>query len=277
MDSRRMCPHCRAFITDQDRVCPYCHEKVGERAIDRRSPADALGGLIPQERFTTSMILLLNVGLFIATVVLSMKSDNGGALMGLDSRTLYQFGAKYRASIFAGEWWRLMTAGFLHGGLIHIAMNLYVLYDLGPQVEELYGTNRYLVIYLLSSAGGFLASTYWANTLSIGASAALFGLIGAMIALGVRSQSSMAAAIRATYIRYAIGGLLFGLLPDFHIDNAAHIGGLATGFAVAYVAGTPRLVDSASEQLWRWAAWATVALTAWCFLKMYLSFSLQTQ
>src|SRR5256885_469832 len=94
MDSRRMCPHCRAFITDKDRVCPYCHEKVGERAIDRRSPADVLGGLIPQERFTTSMILLLNVGLFIATVVLSMKSDNTGALMGLDSRTLYQFGAK---------------------------------------------------------------------------------------------------------------------------------------------------------------------------------------
>jgi rhomboid protease GluP len=277
MDSRRMCPHCRAFITDKDRVCPYCHEQVGERAIDRRSPADALGGLIPHERFTTSIILLLNVGLFIATVVLSMKSDNSGALMGLDSRTLYQFGAKYRASIFAGEWWRLMTAGFLHGGLMHIAMNLYVLYDLGPQVEELYGTNRYLVIYLLSSAGGFLASTYWANTLSIGASAALFGLIGAMIALGVRSQSSMAAAIRAMYIRYAIGGLLFGFIGYFHIDNAAHIGGLATGFAVAYVAGTPRLVDSASEQLWRWAAWATIALTAWCFLKMYLSFSLQTQ
>src|ERR1700704_3036025 len=277
MDSRRMCPHCRAFITDKDRVCPYCHEQVGARAIDRRSPADALGGLIPQERFTTSMILLLNVGLFIATVVLSMKSDNTGALMGLDSRTLYQFGAKYRASILAGEWWRLMTAGFLHGGLMHIAMNMYVLYDLGPQVEELYGTHRYLVIYLLSSAGGFLASTYWSNTLSIGASAALFGLIGAMIALGVRSKTSMGAAIRGIYIRYAIGGLLFGLLPYFHIDNAAHIGGLASGFAVAYVAGTPRLVDSASEQLWRWAAWATGALTAWCFLKMYLSFSLQTQ
>ena len=273
-----MCPHCRAFITDKDRVCPYCHEQVGARAIDSRSPADVLDGLIPHGRFTTTMILLVNVGLYIATVVYSMGAGHSDAFLNLDGETLYRFGAKFRASILQlGEWWRLVTAGFLHGGLMHIAMNLYVLYDLGPQLEELYGTNRYLVIYLLSSAGGFLASTYWANTLSIGASAALFGLIGAMIALGVRSQSSMAAAIRATYIRYAIGGLLFGLLPYFHIDNAAHIGGLATGFAVAYVAGTPRLVDSASEHLWRWAAWATMALTAWCFLKMYLSFSLQTQ
>jgi len=272
-----MCPHCRAFITDKDRTCPYCHEQVGERAIDRRSPADALGGLIPHERFTTSMILLINVGFYIATVVHGMDLGNTGALMNLDSRTLYQFGAKFRASILAGEWWRLVTAGFLHGGLMHIAMNMWVFYDLGPQVEEIYGTRRYLVIYVLSSTGGFLASTYWSNSLSIGASAALFGLIGAMIALGVRSKTSMGAAIRGTYVRYAIGGLLFGLLPYFHIDNAAHIGGLATGFAVAYIAGTPRLTSSLSETAWRWAAWATVAVTAWCFLKMYLSFSLQAQ
>src|SRR5262249_36445906 len=161
---------------------------------------------------------------------------------------------------------------FLHGGLMHIAMNMWVFYDLGPQVEEIYGTHRYLVIYLLSSAGGFLASVYWSNSLSIGASAALFGLIGAMIAFGVRSKSSMGMAIRGIYVRYAIGGLLFGLLPYFHIDNAAHIGGLATGFAVAYFAGTPRLISSLSETAWRWAAWAAAAVTAWCFLKMYLSF-----
>jgi rhomboid protease GluP len=275
MDSRRMCPHCRAFITDKDRTCPYCHEQVGERAIDRRSPADVLGGLIPHERFTTSMILLVNVGFYIATMVYSMGLGNTGAFMNLDGRTLYQFGAKYRAAILAGEWWRLVTAGFLHGGLMHIAMNMWVFYDLGPQVEEIYGTRRFLVIYLLSSAGGFVASTYWSNSLSIGASAALFGLIGAMIALGVRSKTSMGMAIRGMYIRYAIGGLLFGLLPYFHIDNAAHIGGLATGFAVAYVAGTPRLTATLSETAWRWVAWVTVAVTAWCFLKMYLSFSLQ--
>ena len=270
-----MCPHCRAFITEKDRTCPYCHEQVGERAIDRRSPADVLGGLIPHERFTTSMILLINVGFYIATVVHSMGLGNTGAFMNLDGRTLYQFGAKYRASILAGEWWRLVTAGFLHGGLMHIAMNMWVFYDLGPQVEEIYGTHRYLVIYLLSSTGGFAASAYWSNSLSIGASAALFGLIGAMIALGVRTQTSMGSAIRGQYIRWAVYILLFGLLPYFHVDNAAHIGGLATGFGIAYVAGTPRVITTPGEQAWRWAAWASVALTVYAFVKMYLSFSSQ--
>jgi rhomboid protease GluP len=268
-----MCPHCRAFITDRDRVCPYCHEQVGARAIESRSPSDLIGGLVPHSGFATSMILLVNIGLYIATVVYSMGQGNSGAFMNLDGKTLYEFGAKFSASIAGGEWWRLVTAGFLHGGLMHIAMNLWVLYDLGPQVEEIYGTERYLSIYLISSAGGFLASTYWSNSLSIGASAALFGLIGAMIAIGVRSQTSMGAAIRGIYIRYAIGGLLFGLLPYFHIDNAAHVGGLAAGFATAYVAGTPRLLNTPGQQAWRAASWLVVGVSVFCFVKMYLAFS----
>src|SRR3989442_11178071 len=257
MDSRRMCPHCRAFITNKDRVCPYCHEEVGARPIDRRSPGDILGGLIPHARFTTSMMLLINVGLFLATVVFSMRLGNKEAFMNLDGLTLDLFGAKLSRNILLGnQWWRLVTAGFLHGGLIHIGMNMYVLYDLGKQVEEIYGTSRYVVFYFLSTVGGFLASTYWSAAESVGASAGLFGLIGVMIALGVRSQTSMGAAIRGMYIRWAIYGLLFGVLPYFHIDNAAHIGGLAAGFVTAYFAGTPRLASSAGEQAWRWAAWA---------------------
>ena len=273
-----MCPHCRAFITDKDRVCPYCHEQVGARAIDSRSPADILGGLIPHGRFTTMMILLINVGLYVVTVVYSMGAGNEGAFMNLDGQTLYRFGAKFRGSILQqGEWWRLITAGFLHGGLMHIGMNMWVLYDLGATVEEIYGANRYITFYLLSTAGGFLASTFFSDSLSIGASAGLFGLIGVMIALGVRSQTATGAAIRGMYIRWAIMGLLFGLLPFFRVDNAAHLGGLATGFATAYFAGTPRISSSTGEQGWRLTAWACIAVTAYCFLKMYLSFSLPIQ
>src|ERR1700688_1011462 len=117
MDTRRMCPHCRAFITDKDRVCPYCNEQVGPRAIDARSPADVLGGLIPHERFTTAIFLLINFGLFVAMVVYSMGLGNSGALMGFDLRTLHEFGDKETPYILEGEWWRLVTAGFLHGGL----------------------------------------------------------------------------------------------------------------------------------------------------------------
>ncbi len=165
--------------------------------------------------------------------------------------------------------------GIPHGGLIHIAMNGYVMIDLGAQVEEVYGTNRFVVIYLLSSAGGFLLSTYWSSAPSVGASAALFGLIGAMIAVGVRCRTAMGAAIRGMYIRWAIYGLLFGLLPYFRIDNAAHLGGLSSGFVIAYLTGTPKLTDTRGEQAWRLAAWLAVAGTAFCFLKMYLAFSIQ--
>jgi rhomboid protease GluP len=277
MENRRMCPHCRAFITTRDRVCPYCNESVGERAIDRRSPADLLGGLIPHARFTTTMFLLVNFGLYVAMVIYSMGLGNTGAFMDLDLRTLYQFGAKFPLSIRQGEWWRLVTAGFLHGGLMHIAMNSWVLYDLGAQVEEIYGTSRFIVFYILSSVGGFVVSTYWSAAPSVGASAALFGLIGAMIAVGVRSKTSMGAAIRGMYIRWAIYGLLFGLLPYFRVDNAAHIGGLVTGFVLAYVAGTPRISSAPGEQAWRFAAWACIATTAYSFLKMFLAFSIQSQ
>jgi membrane associated rhomboid family serine protease len=274
METRRMCPHCRAFITNMDRVCPYCHEAVGPRAIDLRNPRDFLGGLIPHAKATTTIFLMINVLLYLATVVYGMNAGNSSAFMNLDLLTLYRFGAKFRQNILEGQWWRIVTAGFLHGGLMHIAMNMWVLMDLGAQVEEVYGTSRYVVIYLCSSVGGFLLSTYWSDAPSVGASAALFGLIGAMIALGVRSRTSMGAAIRGMYIRWAIYGLLFGLLKFFHIDNAAHIGGLTTGFALAYLAGTPRIQSAPREQAWRFAAWACVAVTAYCFLKMYLSFSL---
>jgi len=270
-----MCPHCRAFITTKDRVCPYCHEEVGSRAVDRNAPVSVMGGMIPHARFATSMFLLINFGLYAATVVYSMGSGNSNAFLSLDMQTLFQFGGKYRESILRGDWWRLVTAGFLHGGLIHIAMNCWALFDLGAQVDEIYGTNRFIVFYILSSIGGFIASMYWSDSLSVGASAALFGLIGAMIALGVNNRTSVGAAVRGMYIRWAIYGLLFGLLPQFHIDNAAHIGGLVTGFVVAYFAGTPRISTSTSEQAWRLGAWSCALLTAYCFLKMYLSFSSQ--
>ena len=137
-----MCSHCRAFITTDDKVCPYCDTPVGPRAIDVRSPGEVLGGLVPNTHFTTALILLLNAGLYIATAVYASSGGGGGGFMDLDVKTLFLFGSKYTPAIIHGQWWRLITAGFLHGGLMHIAMNSWVLYDLGAQVEEAYGTAR---------------------------------------------------------------------------------------------------------------------------------------
>ena len=174
--------------------------------------------------------------------------------MDIDVRTLVEFGAKYTPLIAMGQWWRLVTAGFLHGGLFHILMNAWVLFDLGAQVEEVYGASRMWVIYLVSSVFGFYISAVWNPAApSVGASAALFGLIGAMIALGVRHRTGMGAAIRGMYIRWAVYGLLFSLFPG--IDMAAHVGGLVAGFVIAYAAGLPRYEGSWTERGWRIAAW----------------------
>jgi rhomboid protease GluP len=276
MDPRRMCPHCRAFITVKDRVCPYCNEAVAPRRVSRDDSSQLIGGFIPHFRFNTTIILLLNFGLYIATALFSMRVvGNGNAFMNLDSQTLALFGASSKPWIAQGEYWRLVTAGFLHGGLLHILMNSWVLFDLGAQVEEVYGSSRMLVIYFISTVGGFLASALWNFSISVGASAGLFGLIGSMIALGVRHQNPMGAAIRGMYMRWALYGIIFGLLPGFRVDNAAHIGGLAAGFGIAYLAGTPS--RGAVETLWRAAGWFCVILTAASFLKMYLSFRENTR
>lgn len=265
-----MCPHCRAFITTSDKICPYCNTPVGPRAVDRREPGPILGGLIPQAHFVTSMILLINFGLYAATAIYSAKSGAGG-WVDIDGQTLIAFGGKVRAAILHyGQWWRLVTAGFLHGGLFHILMNSWVLFDVGAQVEQIYGARRLIVIYFASTVCGFLASTFWSNSLSIGASAGLFGLIGAMIAIGVRHKSSLGYAIRGLYIRWAIYGLLIGLLPG--IDNAAHIGGLAAGFAAGYLAGLPSIVENFTERILRLAAYAALLLTGLSFLRMFLWF-----
>jgi rhomboid protease GluP len=278
MDQRRMCPNCRAFITTHDKVCPYCDERVGARAVDRRDPGALVGGFIPHARFVTMIILTINAGLYLATVVFSQRNGQGGFL-DVDGRTLFAFGAKYRAAIIGyGQWWRLVTAGFLHGGLLHIGMNSWVLFDLGAQVEEVYGASRLIVVYFLATVCGFLLSTFWTAALSVGASAGIMGLIGAMIALGVRNRHTAAgAAVHGMYIRWAVYMLIFGLLPGLNIDNAAHIGGLAAGFGAAWVAGTPRIGTAWSERLWRAAAAACVVITAVCFLKMYLWFSTAAQ
>jgi rhomboid protease GluP len=276
MDSRRMCPHCRAFITSRDRVCPYCQETVGARAVELRDDSP-IGGFIPQRNFTTVLILLVNFGFYAATVVASMNAGNQNAVMHLDGPTLFAFGAKFPAAIWAGEYWRLVTAGFLHGGLVHIAMNSWAMFSLGAQVDEIYGTSRMLVIYFVSSVFGFAFSTLFSASLSIGASAGICGLIGAMIALGMRHHNPIGDAVRGAYLRWAGMILIIGFLPMFHIDNAAHIGGLAGGFGVAWIAGEPGRIGSPTERLWRVAGLLSILITVVCFLKMYLSMSQNMQ
>ena len=259
-----MCPHCRAFITTSDRVCPYCGDRVGPKAIDVRAPA-AILGMIPAANFTTVLILLINVALYIATQYMASGIGQNGAL--------WAFGGKYGPSIARDhQWWRLVTAGFLHGGLLHIAMNSWVLYDLGAQVEEVFGTPRFLAIYFFGTVAGFYLSFRMNPILSIGSSAGIMGLVGAMIAFGVLHRSSVGTAIRNHYARYVVYMLAFGFIGGFGVDNWAHIGGLLGGFAIAWAAGTPVHSSPTKESAWRAAAGGCLVITVYCFFLMYRAF-----
>ncbi len=275
MDSRRMCPSCRAFITNKDKVCPYCNEPVGPRAIEARNPG-AIAGLIPAARFNTMLLMGINVFLFVLTVIFTTKSGRG-SLSDIDGYTLLDFGAKYGPAIAHGQWWRYVTAGFLHGGIWHIAMNMWVLYDVGAQVEEIYGASRMYVIYFVANFAGFYLSNVLGGNLSIGASAGVVGLIGAMIVVGIKDKSRMGDAIRRHYVGWVIWVLVIGLVPGLHTDNGAHIGGLVGGFAVAWVAETPLRSRRTMENLWKAACFFCVLITGVSFLAMYLSFSQNAQ
>lgn len=261
-----MCPSCRAFITTSDRVCPYCGNQVGPRAIDRRDPGALIGGLIPAAHFTTFLILLVNVAMFAASCWLS------GSINDMKGAALWVLGAKLGQSIWVDhEYWRLITAGFLHGSLLHIAFNGWALFVLGAQVEEVFATPRFLVIYFASTVGGFLLSAYRNMGLSIGASAGIMGLIGAMVAFGHTSGTPVGRQIRNQYLGWLGLNLVWGYLGS-QIDNWAHIGGFACGCAVAWFAGTPIRSTQAREAAWRVAAGACVLLTAWSFWLMYHNF-----
>ena len=268
MSKPRMCPHCRAFIDPKSKTCEYCGEKVGKTYAQRPDPGRVLGGFVSPSHYTTFIILFINFALFVATLIMTTKvtGQSPGLFAGIDGEVLRLFGAKDRFSILLrGEWWRLITAGFLHAGTFHLLMNTWVLFDLGARVEEFYGTSRYLVIYLTSSIFGFLVSMFWSLSLSIGASAAACGLIGAMMAYGRRTGSSF---IWSFYLRWAIMIAVIGLLPGFRIDNAAHLGGFAAGFGLAYFAGTPQH-GSPIESFWKSAAGLAIGLVVVSFFFSY--------
>jgi rhomboid protease GluP len=267
VEKRRMCPNCRAFITTDDKVCPYCDARLD--ATYRQRHAD-VAGWIPRDRFTTIVILLINSGLYLAVAVLSMKMVGPEGFMDFPGRVLVAFGAKEPYWIAQGQWWRYVTAGFLHGGLIHFLMNSWVLFDLGHEVEQFFGTARYLVIYFVSSVAGFVVSNMFSASVSIGASAAIFGLIGAMIGLGTRSRTPMGGMIRSHFGRWAVYGLLMSFMPFFAIDLGAHIGGLIAGAAIGYIAGEPKLTDTFINKMWKFAAGACVVITACSFAIVFI-------
>jgi rhomboid protease GluP len=226
---------------------------MGPRAVERRNPGEILGGLIPQARFTTMIILLINTALFIAEYF---------------DPVINQAGESVPAAFMQGQWWRLITAGFLHQGILHILMNSWVLFDLGAEVEMIYGTSRLIVFYFVSTVTGFSASSRIGGHLSVGSSAGIFGLIGAMLAFGFTDRSSLGMQVKSLYTRWVIYGLVLSFIPG--VDFWAHVGGFSGGFVAGWLASTPRARLMWKEPLLRALAGVSIAITALAFGLMYL-------
>jgi membrane associated rhomboid family serine protease len=139
--------------------------------------------------------------------------------------------ALFAPSVANGQWWLLITAGFLHGSIIHLLFNVYILWVLGSQLENIVGKAKFIIIYFVSLLGGSLASYLFSpfGSYSIGASGAIFGLMGAMLVVGRKRNLDISQITTLVVINVVIGFVLAG------IDWRAHLGGLAAGAFITWV------------------------------------------
>jgi rhomboid protease GluP len=232
----KLCPACGSLVGINATRCHQCGTNLRfSLAAVSKGLSEFFGGHAP----VTMAILIVNVVMFAVELMGSMQAGTSGGLSilwGMNGETLYRLGACFGPSIFSGhEWYRLVTAMFLHGGLIHIGFNMMVFLDLGPIVEEVYGSARYLFLYVLVGIASFLVSAL-AGHFSIGASGAILGLVGLLIAITTKRGGTHMRELRSRLISWVVTIFAMGLLfAGLRTDNWAHAGGLAAGFLLGKV------------------------------------------
>lgn len=210
-------------------LCDSCAGVASKRA--RRS---LLTGTL-RDYPASALLLAINVGVFLG------MTATGVSVLNPSWSALLKWGGDFGPFTTGGEYWRLITAAFLHGGIIHIALNMWCLYYLGPLCERVFGPAQTIAIYLLSGIGGFLLSlAHDPMRLSVGASGAIFGLSGAVLAGAKFGELSLTAgqkkalissSVSFIVISFAWGGFSQG------VDNMAHIGGFVSGLMVGLPLG----------------------------------------
>jgi rhomboid protease GluP len=204
-----------------------------------------------QPRVSVTMVLIaINVLVFVGMLA------NGVSATEPTTADLLAWGASYGPLELSTDWWRLFTAMFVHIGVLHIALNMYCLWSLGPLAERLFGPWRFLSLYVLSGVGGNVASVgLHPAIVAAGASGAIFGIAGALLPVLHLRNIPAIAGLRGRGGRLGIGGFIaYNLIYGFAnagIDNAAHIGGLGIGFLIGYAAPV------AGSHSGRAAAWRT--------------------
>jgi rhomboid protease GluP len=188
-----------------------------------------LSGLLARAPLTRTLLIAI-AAVFVADMATRLL---------LERAILVEYGASWAAPVLAGQVWRLATAMFLHAGVLHLLVNGWALYQLGALVEILLGSARLAAIYFVGGLAGSLASVAWdlvsGNAVpSVGASGAIFGLLGFLIAFLLRHRDRLRPEARSLLLQlvfWAGINIVFGFTVDM-IDNAAHLGGLAAGLAI---------------------------------------------
>lgn len=231
-----LCPGCRRLISRDEPACPYC---------GLRSP----GVWWKNSRFSAVLadpdrLVILIIGVNVVMYVLSLLLNPRGMNLGLDpmgflapsNRSVVLLGSTGTIPVWQlHRWWSLLTANYLHSGLLHLIFNMMALRQLGPLVTQEYGPYRMVIIYTVSGVAGFFLSVLVGIPLTLGASAAACGLIGAMVYYGKSRGGAYGEAIYRQIGGWAIGILVFGLLPG--INNWGHGGGMVGGVVLGYLLG----------------------------------------
>lgn len=248
--SRPICPDCMTPAS----VGFHCPDCVREGQASVRQPRTMAGGMMPDSiGLVTKVLIGLNVLVFVLGFLdqgLDRDIGNYGAMIGA---TEGYFVAGFPAGVAEGGYWRLLTAAFIHGGLIHVLFNMYALSIFGPLLEQAFGRARFIAFYLTSavasSAVVYVLTDPYTGT--VGASGAVFALFGAAIVLSVRQRMDP----KPLLVLLAINGVITFAIPG--ISWQGHLGGLLTGLLLgAALLYAPR----AHRTLWQGAAFGAVAL-----------------
>ncbi len=233
----RLCPACGTLVGSTARKCHQCGANL---SFSLAAAGRSLGKVLPQTTPVTYIILgvcciLYGVSLLATIRRSGFQAPSGGLgalfdLGGIDSRILGRMGASAPLPFDLAQPWRFVTAIFLHASLLHIGFNMWVLMDLGPMLEDLYGSARFFFIFVVTGAFGYIVSSTFGH-FSVGASGALLGMIGVLLALTIGRQNMAMRALRTQLIYWLIYiGVMGFLMPG--IDNMAHLGGFVSGFAL---------------------------------------------
>jgi rhomboid protease GluP len=273
----RLCPACGQLVGATQNRCHQCGTSL---TFSLAAVSRSVTTLLPEQNPVTKLIAGLSLFLYAVSLAATFSATQDFSFFrGVSGQVLFRLGSRDTLELIVGhQWWRLVMPIFLHANLLHIGMNMWVLVDLGPPLEELYGSARYLFLYIATGILGFVASTAWDIVVrgglgsSVGASGAIMGLVGLHLAVCSQRGGPYFQMMRAQLIRWVIIIFAFGFFMG-GIDNAAHFGGLVSGYGLGRLFADREPASPAERRLANLLSLAAILIVVLSFTAMFLHYS----